>query len=295
MRSASRARSRSRMPVIGQRRLAGGVGDRQPERAGDRRRPPRPPVATASSGDEPHTVGERRRCGRRRTPQPGASCRTRRRRRASPAGARRAASAIPARSAPRPTKLVSGGRRLVGGRGADRRPAGPRRVTDWRVERWVVGRGSRLRAGAARRPAPGRARRRAPAGRRAQRAQRVGLTARPVQREHQLTAQSLAERRGGDRRVEVGDQLGVAAQSPAARRSGPRGPPPASPPTGSPPPPLSARRRTRARPVRATGRGRRRSTRRRPRSGPRRAPPDPRDESFEPVGVDVVGRRCPAT
>ena len=42
-------------------------------------------------------------------------------------------------------------------------------------------------------------------------AKRVGLPARPVQGEHQLSAQPLAEGSAGDRGVELGDELGVAA------------------------------------------------------------------------------------
>ena len=42
--------------------------------------------------------------------------------------------------------------------------------------------------------------------------ERFGLTARPVQREHQLGAESLAQRVGGDRRLQFADQTDMLAK-----------------------------------------------------------------------------------
>ena len=42
--------------------------------------------------------------------------------------------------------------------------------------------------------------------------ERVGLAARAVEREHELRARALAQRLGGDQRLELGDELGVAPE-----------------------------------------------------------------------------------
>ena len=131
-----------------------------------------------------------------------------------------------------------------------------------------------------------------------QRAQRVGLPAGPVERERQVPVQPLAERVGGDRGLEVADELAPAAEGEPGvegavehvgvdpRRAGPRRRPPRPRPRaraagdrGGPAPRRTVRppSRGRRRPGprwqrgagRRTGRGRRRPAR--PPAGSRRA------------------------
>ena len=125
----------------------------------------------------------------------------------------------------------------------------------------------------------------------AERAECLRLSPRPVQREHQLAAESLPEGHHGDRRVEVGDQVGIAthrqqrlepllgdrhAELLEAARSGDRAG--TSPNSG------------RARPRHWSRASSKQSTPTE-RCAPRPALPDLGDEPFEPVGVDVVGER----
>ena len=85
-------------------------------------------------------------------------------------------------------------------------------------------------------------------------AQGFGLPARAVQGEHQLAAEALAEGSAGDRGVELGDEIGVAAhrQQGVETILGDRLS--AAPPTDSPRRPPSARRRTPPAPRLATAR-----------------------------------------
>ena len=104
--------------------------------------------------------------------------------------------------------------------------------------------------------------------RRPVRRQRVGLPARAVEREHQLAAQSLAQRVLGDECFELGNELGCATErevgvdaDPRARRGG-------APRADRSPPAPTARRRSRRVPALATARAPRATCRSRPSAPP---------------------------
>ena len=63
--------------------------------------------------------------------------------------------------------------------------------------------------------------------------ERLGLAAAAVQREHQLAAQVLAQRVLSHQRLELADELGVAAEREVGLDARARAPPRAAPPGGA--------------------------------------------------------------
>ena len=82
--------------------------------------------------------------------------------------------------------------------------------------------------------------------------QRLGLPARAVQGEHQLAAQPLPQRGARHERLELADELGVAARAPDRPRCAARGPSAASPRAARSPPARTTRTRGPPAPARAT-------------------------------------------
>ena len=259
-----------------------------PSGVGDAAGTPSPPASVSSGRTTPRPGRRRRR--RRRTRRPGGSCRSRPAPTSVTSRWSSSSSAMPARSRSRPTKLVSAGRRLVGGRARRRRLPGHGRRSRGQRRATGPGRGSPPPAGAARRPAP------SPSSSastwRASRNARSASAWRPgaVQGEHQLAAEPLAERRRArsPRRARGPDS----ASRPSASRASKRSSMAAARSSSS-----RARRRHRRRDVAELGerlaapqaRAPRRSSRSRLGACPRRARPRPsRDEPFEAMGVDVL-------
>ena len=60
--------------------------------------------------------------------------------------------------------------------------------------------------------------------------ERLGLSSRAIQRQHQLASQALSERMLGDQRLQLGHELDRGVRAPGRRRSAPRSPPAAAPP-----------------------------------------------------------------